>query len=76
VIGDNVWIGDNVFIREGITIGQGSIIGANSVVVKDIPENAIVVATLPGPSSKAVPPGHHLIKDDRPNLGRFKLFRL
>lgn len=42
VIGDNVWIGDNVFIREGITIGQGSIIGANSVVVKDIPENAIV----------------------------------
>ena len=42
VIGNKVWIGSNVFIREGINIGDNSIIGANSVVVKAVPENAIV----------------------------------
>ena len=42
IIGNHVWIGSNVFIREGVKIGNNSIIGANSVVVKDVPENAIV----------------------------------
>lgn len=41
-IGDNVWIGTNSFIRHGVTIGNNSIIGANSVVIKDVPDNAIV----------------------------------
>jgi maltose O-acetyltransferase len=41
-IGDHVWIGSNVYIKNGCRINNNSIIGANSVVVKDIPENAIV----------------------------------
>lgn len=42
IIGDNVWIGSNAFIRHGVRIGNNSIIGANSVVVKDVPDYAIV----------------------------------
>lgn len=41
-IGKKVWIGANVVLLKGITIGDNSTIGAGSVVVKDIPENAIV----------------------------------
>ncbi len=43
LIGDDVWIGANVTILKGITIGNGAVIGAGSVVVKDVPEYAIVV---------------------------------
>jgi hypothetical protein len=43
VIGDNVTIGSNVVIIGNIRIGNNVIIGAGSVVVKDIPENCIVV---------------------------------
>lgn len=42
-IGKNVWIGANVVLLKGITVGDNSTIGAGSVVVKNVPENAIVV---------------------------------
>lgn len=41
-IGSNVWIGSNVTILPGVTIEDGAIIGAGSVVVKNVPQNAIV----------------------------------
>ncbi|MCK5126020.1 MAG: serine acetyltransferase [candidate division Zixibacteria bacterium] len=43
VFGDNVEIGANSCIIGGITIGDNVKIGAGSVVVKDVPDNAIVV---------------------------------
>lgn len=43
VIGDNVTIGCHACIIGGITIGNNVTIGAGSVVVKDVPDNAIVV---------------------------------
>lgn len=42
-IGNNVDIGSNVVILGAIQIGDNAIIGAGSVVVKDVPENAVVV---------------------------------
>lgn len=42
LVGHDVWIGARVFIRDGIKIGNGAIIAAGSVVVKDVPEYAIV----------------------------------
>lgn len=42
VIGEYVWIGASVIILPGVTIGDGAIIGAGSVVVKDVPEGAVV----------------------------------
>ncbi|KUJ50596.1 hypothetical protein [Chryseobacterium sp. JAH] len=47
VIGDNTWIGQGVSILSNVKIGKNVIIGANSVIVKDIPDNAIVVG-VPG----------------------------
>jgi len=46
-IGNNVIIGVGAKILGGITIGNNVKIGANSVVVKDIPDNAVVVG-VPG----------------------------
>lgn len=43
VFGDNVEIGANSCIIGGIKIGNNVKIGAGSVVVKDVPDNAIVV---------------------------------
>ena len=43
VIGDNVHIGANATIIGGVKIGNNSVIGAGAVVVKDVPENAVVV---------------------------------
>lgn len=43
IIGDNVEIGPNVVIIGPIRIGHNSEIGAGSVVVKDIPDYAVVV---------------------------------
>jgi maltose O-acetyltransferase len=42
VIDDNVWIGARVTILKGVRIGAGAIVAAGSVVVKDVPEMAIV----------------------------------
>lgn len=42
VVGNNVNIGANSVIIGDIRIGDNAIIGAGSVVVKDVPENAIV----------------------------------
>jgi maltose O-acetyltransferase len=42
VIGDDVWIGGRVTILPGIRIGKGSIIAAGAVVVKDVPDYAVV----------------------------------
>lgn len=43
VIGDNVSLGANVTIIGPVHIGNNVTIGAGSVVVKDIPDNAVVV---------------------------------
>lgn len=42
-IGDNVSIGANVNIIGNIKIGNNVIIGAGSTVVKDVPDNCVVV---------------------------------
>jgi acetyltransferase-like isoleucine patch superfamily enzyme len=42
IIGDNVWFGDRVIILGGVSIGEGAIIQAGSVVVRDVPDLAIV----------------------------------
>ena len=42
VIKDFVWCGNNVTIIPGVTIGEGVIIAAGSVVVKDVPDYAII----------------------------------
>jgi len=41
-IGNDVWIGAKVFIRDGIKVGDGAIVAAGSIVVKDVPDYAIV----------------------------------
>ncbi len=43
IIGNNVTVGCHACIIGGITIGDNVTIGAGSVVVKDIPDNAVVV---------------------------------
>ena len=42
VIGDNVKILCGAKVLGGVTMGNNSIAGANAVVVKDVPENAVV----------------------------------
>jgi acetyltransferase-like isoleucine patch superfamily enzyme len=42
VIGTGVWIGANVTIIGPVVIGNNSIIGACSLIMKDVPDNAIV----------------------------------
>lgn len=42
LIGNDVWIGARVFIKDGVKIGNGAIIGAGAVVVKDVPDYAII----------------------------------
>lgn len=37
------FIGINSVIMPGVTIGQNSVVGASSVVVKDVPDNCVVV---------------------------------
>lgn len=42
-IGDNVSLGANVTIIGNVTIGNNVVVGAGSVVVKDVPDNCVVV---------------------------------
>ena len=41
-IGHDVWLGARVFIKDGVTIGNGAIVGVGAVVVKNVPDYAIV----------------------------------
>jgi len=41
-IGNDVWIGANVLIMDGVTVGNGAIIGAHSLVVRNVPDYAII----------------------------------
>lgn len=41
-IKNDVWIGQNVVLKAGITVGNGAVIASNSVVIKDVPDYAIV----------------------------------
>lgn len=41
-IKDFVWFGDRVLVCGNVTIGEGAIVAAGSVVVKDVPDYAIV----------------------------------
>lgn len=43
VIGDNVTISAGAKVLGGIKIGDNSIVGANAVVVKNVPENCVVI---------------------------------
>ena len=43
IIGNNVYIAANATVIGGVHIGNNVIIGAGSVVVKDIPDNSVVV---------------------------------
>lgn len=41
-IGNNVWIGGNSVINPGVNIGNNAVIASGSVVIKDVPDNAVV----------------------------------
>jgi acetyltransferase-like isoleucine patch superfamily enzyme len=41
-LGHDVWIGSRVYLRDGVRIGNGAIVASGAVVVKDVPDYAIV----------------------------------
>jgi acetyltransferase-like isoleucine patch superfamily enzyme len=43
IVGDNVWLGFSVTVLKGVRVGKDAIAGAQTVIVKDVPEGAIVV---------------------------------
>lgn len=43
IIGNDVWLGKNVIIANGAKIGNGVIAGAGAVIIKDVPDYAVVV---------------------------------
>ena len=43
-LGDNVFVGPGAKIIGGVTVGNNAAIGVNCVVVKDVPDEAVVVA--------------------------------
>ncbi len=43
VIEDGAWLGVGVTVLDGVTIGKGAVVGAGSVVMKDVPEDAVVM---------------------------------
>ena len=45
LIGHDVWIGARAFIKDGIKVGNGAVVAAGAVVVKDVPDYAIVGGT-------------------------------
>jgi maltose O-acetyltransferase len=42
-IGNDVWIGGGVVVLAGVTIGDRSVVGAGAVVVRDVPQDTVVV---------------------------------
>jgi len=42
-VGEFSFFGANAVIREGVKIGKNVLVGAGSVVIKDVPDNQIVV---------------------------------
>ena len=42
-IGQGCYIGTNSAIRDNITIGENCLIGMGSIVLRDVPENNVVV---------------------------------
>ncbi len=68
-IGDRVTIGAGAKVLGNITIGADSRIGANAVVVKPVPENAVVVG-VPGQIVKRTQPHH---AGDAPDLNHTAL---
>jgi len=42
-VGKNVWLAPGTIIREGLTIGDGASSGLGAVIVKNVPENVLVV---------------------------------
>jgi acetyltransferase-like isoleucine patch superfamily enzyme len=41
-IGNDVWIGADAILKPGISIGNGAVIAASALVVKDVPDYAII----------------------------------
>ncbi len=42
-LGADCWIGQSAAIRQGIRVGDGALVGMGAVVVKDVPEGAVVM---------------------------------
>ncbi len=42
-LGDNVWVAPNASIRENITIGSDALIGLGTVVIRDVPDNSVII---------------------------------
>lgn len=42
-VGDSSWIGSGACVNQGITIGSNVVVGAGAVVVRDIPNNTVVM---------------------------------
>ncbi|WP_418359207.1 serine O-acetyltransferase [Sphingobacterium detergens] len=63
VIEDNVFIGAGACVLGDIVIGKNSSIGANAVVLKTVPENAVVVG-VPGKIIKILE-GNQIDKDEK-----------
>lgn len=47
IIGNNVYIGAGAKIIGNVTVGENCRIGANAIIVKDIPDNSVVVMPEP-----------------------------
>ncbi|TFW05967.1 acetyltransferase [Oxalobacteraceae bacterium OM1] len=43
IVGDGSWIGIGSCIREGIVVGRHAIVGAGAVVIRPVPDHAVVV---------------------------------
>ena len=42
-VGKGTFVGANAVVRQGINIGSNCMIGAGAVVIKDVPDNTIVI---------------------------------
>ena len=52
VIGDHVFIGSNSSLVAPVTVGNGAKTGAGTVVIRDVPENSVVVGVPARPISQ------------------------